>query len=409
MIRACIIGVSGFGEKHYTDLMREVDSGRMQAVAATVINQNEEQEKCTALRSLGAELFTDYREMLDRYNGQADLCFIPTGIPLHAPMSIAAVNAGMNVYVEKPVAATIQDVRAMQEAERAADRFIAVGFQHSYVDTTLDLKKRLLDGDFGELKSIAIRVLWPRPTGYYARNGWAGRMRLDDGTWVLDSPFNNATAHYVNLACFWAGTAFNVSAELSTVTAELHRANRIQSPDTAAIRAVTRTGIPILYLGTHASTDSRGPHIRIATEKAVIVWSGPDETMEIAWSDGRHESLHAFSDTGASLRGSVMDRLNARFTDPDAFICSLDIAGAQTLYTNGAHESSDVNELPGRYVGISTVPQGKQFAIHGISELFETCYADELLFSEAGAEWAVPGETFDMTGYAEFTGGRWSG
>jgi hypothetical protein len=40
--RTCLIGISGFGAVHYNDLLREVGVGRMQAVAATVINQGEE-------------------------------------------------------------------------------------------------------------------------------------------------------------------------------------------------------------------------------------------------------------------------------------------------------------------------------------------------------------------------------
>ena len=40
--------------------------------------------------------------------------------------------------------------------------------------------------------------LWPRDERYYSRNGWAGVKRTNDGTWILDSPTNNACAHFLH-------------------------------------------------------------------------------------------------------------------------------------------------------------------------------------------------------------------
>ena len=51
-----------------------------------------------------------------------------------------------------------------------------------------------------------VEAAWPRYFNYYARNNWAGKLAMN-GTWVFDSPVNNACAHYLNLALFWAGAA----------------------------------------------------------------------------------------------------------------------------------------------------------------------------------------------------------
>lgn len=45
MYKAAIIGISGFGEIHYRDLVSEVNNGNVQLIGATVINQEEETEK----------------------------------------------------------------------------------------------------------------------------------------------------------------------------------------------------------------------------------------------------------------------------------------------------------------------------------------------------------------------------
>ena len=52
--------------------------------------------------------------MLSEFGGKLDLCFIPTGIDLHAPMAIEAMRAGANAFIEKPAAAVIEDIAAMQ-------------------------------------------------------------------------------------------------------------------------------------------------------------------------------------------------------------------------------------------------------------------------------------------------------
>ncbi len=116
MITASLIGVSGFGATHYNDLLRQMERGTLRLLAATVINQEEEAEKCARLQALGVTLFTDYQAMSAQFQGQIDLCFIPTSLHLHAPMAMAAMRAGANAFIEKPAAATIQDVRAMQSA-----------------------------------------------------------------------------------------------------------------------------------------------------------------------------------------------------------------------------------------------------------------------------------------------------
>ncbi|MFW5857727.1 MAG: Gfo/Idh/MocA family protein, partial [Planctomycetota bacterium] len=246
-LRTAIIGVSGFGDVHYQDLLREADAGRLQPVAATIINPDDEAEKCACLRNHGAALFVDYQEMLRQHAGGLDLCLIPTGIALHAPMSRAALAAGAHVYVEKPIAATVEDADAMAAAAEAAGRVLAVGYQNMYDPGLHVLKERIVAGAIGAVESVACWGCWPRPDSYYARNGWAGRLRVGEA-WVLDAPFNNAFAHYVMLSLFLAGAEARTRARPTAVEAELYRARpAIESPDTAAIRVTTDEG-PTVFL-----------------------------------------------------------------------------------------------------------------------------------------------------------------
>src|SRR5690606_22451247 len=110
--RVALIGVSGYGRIHLQLAREGRDRGELVIVAAAVINAAEESENVAELFAHGCAIYGDYREMLRRHAGQIDLCLIPTGIHLHARMTVDALRAGANVLVEKPLASSMDDVRS---------------------------------------------------------------------------------------------------------------------------------------------------------------------------------------------------------------------------------------------------------------------------------------------------------
>lgn len=394
MIRTCMIGVSGFGRTHYQDLLREVEKKRMQAVGACIINQEEEVEACQTLRNLGCTLFTDYKEML--CNCEADLCMIPTGTPLHRPMSIAAVEAGMHVFVEKPVAATVQDAFAMQEAAESCGKFMAIGYQDMYPSHTMQVKRALLAGEIGTIQAIKGWAVWPRPDSYYQRNNWAGKLRIGD-TWVLDSPYNNALAHEVMQMLFYAGATERTAATPVAVEAELYRANPIESADTCALRIHTQTGIPIYVFFTHAGEVNGPPHIEIRGDQGTIAWERSDSS-KLIWADGSSREWPA-----ETIRDSIYDALLARIAGEDTFICDVPLAIQQTKTMNAVHEASPIHTIPNKHCDRKPYKNSTKTVIHGIDRLMRRAFEEETLFSElGGVPWAQPARTFALNNYARF-------
>ena len=401
MTSACIIGVSGFGATHYCDLMAEVEAGHMRVVGATVINQDEEAEKCAHLKSLGCALFTDHSRMLARLRNRIDLCLMPTGIPLHAPMSIDAMRAGANVLVEKPVAATVQEVRAMASTERMTGRFTAVAYQTMYASETLTMKRLLADGRLGTVHTIKYWGLWPRPDSYYARNGWAGRLKTGSA-WVLDSPFNNALAHQLNMVGFLAGRELYAPARLKSVQAELYRGHDIESLDTACLRVETRDGPTLYAFVTHCSERLAGPQLVARGELGTLRWT-PGQA-QVKYLNGAVENIPC--DGPETMRSRLLASVRRRVRDPDVFVCDLRTAGTHTLIVNGAHESSAIHTIdPGR---ITRTPEkdSTKTVILGIDEVILQAVAEEQLFSEMNVPWARPGTVFALEDYRRFRGGQ---
>jgi predicted dehydrogenase len=403
MYNAMIIGVSGFGNVHYHDLKNAVENGEAKIIGATVINRNEEQEKCDWLVANGTPIYSDWQKMLEELRGQADICFIPTGIVLHAPMSIAAMQAGTNVFVEKPAAATIQEVNAMRKVSEYTGRFVAVGYQNIYQPDVQELKRLLLAGEIGKLRCLKAKACWPRNNVYYNRNNWAGKFR-DGDSWILDSPFNNALAHFLNLLCFFAGQEFDLSAKLREITAELYRANAIESADTACLAVKTATDADIRFCVTHASTITMHPYIEIYGDDGSVVFDTGCKDIIIRRSDKADRKIPIVP--SVAQRGNIMNALRTKLENPAQFICSLQIAGTHTLCVNGAHESSSIQTIGESFKKKIAEDNTVRMAVDNIENIIDSAFAAEKNFSELGVEWARPGNRFSLEAYSEFTGGR---
>ncbi|ADI14959.1 Gfo/Idh/MocA family protein [Truepera radiovictrix] len=391
-INAALVGVSGFGRVHYGDLLRQQERGRVRLIGATVINQAEEVETCRHLQALGCRLYDDAETMFRELRGEIDLCCIPTGIHQHAPMTVAALRAGANVLVEKPAAATLGDVYAMRAAERETGGFVAVGFQSMYAPETLVMKRAILAGDIGKLRAIKCRALWPRLDSYYTRNAWAGRLKLGE-RWVLDSPFNNAVAHQLNMICFLAGTELHRSARLQRVEAELLRAHAIESADTASLRLLTEDGVTLHFVVTHCSETVLDPEIVVRGDRGSIHWTFDE--MRLQKRDGSLVQLPCLG--GTPLRDAMQEAVRARVRDPEVFVCDLGVAGTHTLAVNGAHLACPVHAIPERFVERYPAEGAIKTVVRGIEGAVARAFDEERLFSELGVPWARPGGVASLT------------
>ncbi len=373
--RAALVGVSGYGQIHLQLANEWVAKGQLELAAAAVINPSEVTETVAALEKAGTRLYPSFDEMIAGEAGRIDLCLVPTGIAWHARMTIAALKAGMNVLVEKPLASSLEEVEAVEaEAERAR-RFVAVGFQDIYNPSLQRLKAQLLTGVLGSLNSVKFLGLWPRSPSYFARNSWAGRIAVD-GVPVLDSPLNNAFAHFVNLALFLPGESFGESAVVDRIQAGLWRTNAIEMFDTAVISASTVTGVDLWLGASHACVQTREPEIQVQGERGRLVWRHEDEyILEVEGREAERAPLPTAEDARRMMMQAVVDRLAGE----PAFLCGVSIARRHTELITRLHRSAAILPLPGERSRMAATAGGRAdvvLAVPGIeSELFKA-FAD---------------------------------
>lgn len=385
--RAALIGVTGFGEIHYRDLMRERAQNRVNLIAAAVINEQtspDAAERCRHLRAIGCEVFSDYREMLDRYAGRIDLCCIPTGIGLHAEMTVAALDAGANVLVEKPAAGCLADVDAMRAAEKEKAKSVFVGFQHVYSANANQVKKYIAAGRIGKVEELSCGAFWPRSLRYYRRNEWAGKIACN-GRMVLDSPINNALAHYLNLMLYFASDDQYSTAEPVALAAELYRANRVENFDAAQLDVALANGVRLYYCAAHCCAKKINPEIRISGEDGSIIFS--NERCELQNRDGKVLETVMFPEYG-TLRLELFDALyNHLRGDGTSVVETLDMARNHTWVVENVFRNFKINDVPDEEKFLAPCADGSEVcAVQNIEELFQECLEKRCFVSELKAE-----------------------
>ncbi|MVP00868.1 Gfo/Idh/MocA family protein [Paenibacillus lutrae] len=106
-------------------------------------------------------VYTDYNKLLERDDLDAvDVCLHNN---LHAPVSIAAMQAGKHVYCEKPIAGTYADGKSMVDASLETGRHLHIQLATLYKKDTKVAKALIEGGELGKL-------FHARSTGYRRRN-----------------------------------------------------------------------------------------------------------------------------------------------------------------------------------------------------------------------------------------------
>ncbi|HZQ99347.1 MAG TPA: Gfo/Idh/MocA family oxidoreductase [Chloroflexota bacterium] len=169
----------------------DVDKGRADAFAATW--------RC--------EAFTDYADALKR----DDVHIVTIALPhhLHERATVDACSAGKHVFIEKPMADTVEECDRMIAAAEKAKVRLFVAHTQRYFASTIKARQILESGDVGT--PIFATDTWYKPFGIETRPPWmldratGGGMWLMDGAhqidrtcWVLDGDVESVKAHIGN-------------------------------------------------------------------------------------------------------------------------------------------------------------------------------------------------------------------
>jgi predicted dehydrogenase len=198
-----LIGCRGMG---WSDMRSALETNEVECVALCDVDQREldrRQQDAIVAQGKAPKQYRDFRKLLD--DPEVDAVIIGTPDHWHCLLFLAALEAGKHVYVEKPLANSIEEANVMEAAARKAGRIVQVGqWQRSgpHYDEALELVR---SGALGNIRLVKVWAYqgWMKPVPVLPDS--AAPPEVDYEMWLGPAPkrpFNPNRFHF-NFRWFW--------------------------------------------------------------------------------------------------------------------------------------------------------------------------------------------------------------
>lgn len=134
--------------------------------------------------SFAAEYDTAVYEEQTALYDDVDAVLVTTPNKFHEEYVINALDAGLDVFVEKPLAHTVESARRIAEAAREAEGFCMVGFHNRFRPPVQVLRGYCRDGTMGDISHIEAHYM--RRRGIPGRGSWFTRKEIAGGGSLID-------------------------------------------------------------------------------------------------------------------------------------------------------------------------------------------------------------------------------
>ena len=185
-LRIGIIGCGGIANGKHLPALKEINRADIVTFCDLI-----EEKAIKAAKEYGVEsatVYTDYTELLAKET--VDVIYVLTPNRSHAPITIAALEAGNHVMCEKPMAKTAADARKMVEVAAKSGKKLTIGYQHRHKPEARFLKSVMERGDLGEVyyaHAFAVRRRGTPNWGVFLNEyEQGGGPLIDIGTHSLD-------------------------------------------------------------------------------------------------------------------------------------------------------------------------------------------------------------------------------
>lgn len=185
-VRVGVIGAGGIATgAHIPGYKKILDQVELVAIA----DVNFDLAKARAAEHGFGRAFASFDEMLK--SAELDCVSVCTPNKFHAPATIAALEAGLNVLCEKPPAMSVDEARSMARAAQKAGKHLRYGFHYRF-NPNVQAAKRFADaGEFGEIYAGQVNALRRRRIPgwgvFTSKELQGGGPLIDVGVHMLDS------------------------------------------------------------------------------------------------------------------------------------------------------------------------------------------------------------------------------
>jgi predicted dehydrogenase len=205
------VGVVGYSDRFRGALLRsflsQAKALNFEIVALSDIWSRRREEGAAHIEKLSGrrpELCRNNDELYDRKD--VDAVIIATADFQHALHGVEAVRAGRDAYIEKPLANTMDDARAIRAAVRETKRIVQVGTQRRSSRKYQNAYEYLKSGEFGDIVSVDMTWNVNQP-GRWRRPKVVGELREEDTDWrryLMNRPAEPFDPRkYLEFRLFW--------------------------------------------------------------------------------------------------------------------------------------------------------------------------------------------------------------
>ena len=195
-LRGAVVGFGRMGMTHYSILHPDP---KLEFVAAcdpsSFIRKNVE-------KYLKIRTFEHHDEMFSELEPDFVIVATPTG--LHTDCAVAAIERGTHIFMEKPLAVSVEDGRRIMDALEARPVINQVGYVVRFNDIFSNIKTLLDSGQLGELISFKAEVRGPTIL-HDVKQGWRATTKEGGGC------LHDFASHAVDLTCYLFGPPKRVS------------------------------------------------------------------------------------------------------------------------------------------------------------------------------------------------------
>jgi predicted dehydrogenase len=197
-LRTALVGCGKVGDIH-AQALRDLPESEFVAVC----DSNLQRAGAFAGR-YGVRSFTDFTAMCREE--AVEVVLIATPHPLHAAPAVAALETGVHVLVEKPLAASLDDCDAMLAAAGKSGGKLGVISQRRYSEPVQRMKSAIETGKIGRpALGVFLMYSW-RDEAYYRSDPWRGRWDTEGGGVLV-----NQSPHQLDLLQWFMGEIEEIS------------------------------------------------------------------------------------------------------------------------------------------------------------------------------------------------------
>jgi UDP-N-acetyl-2-amino-2-deoxyglucuronate dehydrogenase len=268
-IRTAVVGCGDISALHFAAIATVPDA---ELVAVADVDRG---RLAAASSAYGVPAFRGAEELFEV--ARPDVVHLCTPHNTHAALAVAALERGISVVLEKPLAHTRAEGDRVVSAAAASGAKIAVCFQNRYNRPVQRMRELLDSGTLGAVRGAAATVAWHRTPAYYADRPWRGTWAGGGGGLLM-----NQAIHTLDLLQWLVGDVVEVAGAAATRAL----GDTIEVEDTADMLLTHASGVRSTFYATLTNAWNAPVSVEIDTEQAALVLRGE---LRVRYADGTVE------------------------------------------------------------------------------------------------------------------------